>query len=284
RPSSRQYPMPSGIDEIPACPIEMSMVVGPITICGTSAARPAGVPVTMATATAATNRAIRIISETSFDEPLRVAIDVIGLRPEHHLPVDELEPDEDGHPEGGENDEHREHLRDVQGGVRGDDQEAEPGFAPDELAHDRPQDAEDDGDVEAGEDERQGVGKSQIPEDLPLGGRERAQEIELARVAATEPDDHVHQDWKERDHSRDDHLRRRAIPEPDHDEGRDRDLGHGLERDKVRIQRTLEQPELGYERADDDAGHRGDTEPTRCLPDRDQKVREVETAGQPFQE
>jgi hypothetical protein len=38
RPSSRQYPMPSGIDENPAWPIEMSMVVGPMTICGTSAA------------------------------------------------------------------------------------------------------------------------------------------------------------------------------------------------------------------------------------------------------
>src|SRR5215470_20456238 len=83
------------------------------------------------------------------------ADDVVGLRPEDDPPLDGLHGQMEPDLERGQQQQDREHARDVERGVELEDQIAEAALRTDELAHDGPEHAEDDGDVEPGEHERQ---------------------------------------------------------------------------------------------------------------------------------
>src|SRR5437867_10458773 len=131
---------------------------------------------------------------------------LVGLRPEDDVLLHRLHDEVKGHPHHGEQNEHREDARDVQGEVELKNQVAQPLLRPHELAHDGAQDAEDDGDVEAREDEGQRIGKGHEPEGLPAAGPERPHEIELGGIYGLESYDHVHEHGEEGHGGGDDDL------------------------------------------------------------------------------
>src|SRR6266542_1407964 len=108
--------------------------------------------------------------------------DLVGLRPEDHASLDDLHEHVQRHAEHGEQDHDGEDARDIEVVVELENQGAETALRAHELSDDRPQHAEDDGDVEPGEDEGQRVGELHQAEGLPARRIERAHEVELALV------------------------------------------------------------------------------------------------------
>src|SRR5436309_1918619 len=204
--------------------------------------------------------------------------DLFRLRPEDHALLHGLHDQVQGDPERGEQDEHGEDPGDVQGKVELENEVAEPALGAHELAHDGPEHAEHDGDVEPREHEGERVGERHEPKRLPAAGPQGAHEVELGRVDGLEPHDHVDEHGKEGHGRRDDDLGRDAEAEPHDDERRDGDLGQRLEGDQVGIERLLHHAELRDEGAQDDSRRRRDAEAQERLVQRHPEVRQVEPA------
>src|SRR6266536_2396104 len=203
---------------------------------------------------------------------------LVGFRPEDDVLLHRLHDEVKGHPHHREQNEHREDARDVQREVELKNEVAQTLLRAHELTHDGAQDAEDDGDVEPGEDEGQSIGKGHEPEGLPAAGPERAHEIELGRVDGLEPHDHVHQHGKEGHGGGDDDLGGDAEAEPHDDERRDGDLGQRLQRHQIGIEGLLHQAKLGDHRPQHDARPRRDDEAQECLAEGDPKIAQIEPA------
>src|SRR3989442_1752041 len=91
------------------------------------------------------------------------ADDMVDLHPEDDPSLDRLDDQMEPDTEHGEQDQHREHARDVERGVELEDQVAEPALRADEFPDDRAEHAEHDGDVEPREHEGERVGERDQP-------------------------------------------------------------------------------------------------------------------------
>src|SRR5215467_9850034 len=201
---------------------------------------------------------------------------LVGLRPEDHVPLHRLHDEVEDHPHHGEQDEHGEDAGDVEGEVELQDQVAEPFLRAHELAHDGAEHAEHDGDVEPREHEGQRVGKGDEAEGLPAGRSQRPHQVELGRIHRFEAHDHVDEHGEESHHPRDDDLGGDAEAEPYDYEGRDGDLGQGLERYQIGVEGALHEAELRDDRPEHDARHCRDDEAHERLEEGNPEVGQVE--------
>src|SRR5437667_7230377 len=92
---------------------------------------------------------------------------VVGLGPEDDAFLDRLHHEMQRDPHDRQHDQHGEDAGDIQGDVELEDEVAEAALSADELAHDGPEHAEHERDVEPREHELQRIGKLHEPERLP---------------------------------------------------------------------------------------------------------------------
>ena len=150
-----------------------------------------------------------------------------------------------------QDDEQREDGGDLEIGVVDQQQVAEPAVRADELADDRADDAEHDADVEPGEDEGQRGRQADHAEGLPAARLQRRHQI-----------DPILLDRLRRPATVFTRIGKKAITavistfdcdaeaEPDHQQRRERDLWHRLQRDDVGVDEPVDDAELCDQRAE----------------------------------
>jgi hypothetical protein len=157
------------------------------------------------------------------------------------------------HADRGEQPEDREHARRVELEHQLAHQVAEAGLGADELGGDRTQQRQHDRGLHAGKNEGRRARQPDPAELGPGAALERAHQSDAVRVDRAQADHDVDQHREDRDDHRDDDLRLDAEADPDHHQRRERDLGHGLQGEQVRVQHQLDRARQRDRRTQRDA-------------------------------
>ena len=117
------------------------------------------------------------------------------------------------------------------------------------------------GDLGSGQHVGHGVGDAQLAHDLPAAGVVHGEQVQQVGVDRGQAGGGVGDDREERDDEGDGHHPLEAVADPQNDERRDGDDGHGLQEDGVRVQAAGDDSGLGEEQGDEEAGDETQQEP-----------------------